>query len=722
MYGLLHPAIYVTSRIVEDPEVFAMVLRHEQMHYYHKDHFWAVVRALCLCIHWYNPLVWAAVRLSRQDGELACDEGVLRQLGEGSRSTYGEALLALSTEQRPKPGMSMNLATSMSGSKKQLKERLSALVKAPQMAVGTAVLVMAFSLCLAACTFTGRQQEESEGNTVAGNADIAGERRKEAGNDGNSGENMADETTAGSDSNGINDEDAAGKDAMRGTDSTAEESAYEDSGALERELADYGAPWIFAEEYTGYLDECMAITWSGMTWHDIYSDQDYDGDGRTDRIYQDVESEPGVMKMRVEFGNGEILAFDTYMNSPLVVQSMDLDGDGSLELLFTKPNEFSTNPMGIATDILLFTRQEDSYRQVEIALEEVAEEYRVTPLVADLMLSYTKADDTHIRVNWKVPGAEGDLGKIQEILRPADEDTMEYYRSSFGQRSYTPAYDGELIQERYAFLRLYFEGLDRSGDYIFVDMTLENGKLSPISSCYVYWNSEEMYGRVLEEQESVSGSWNAQIVDSIDKEGNPVAEVSERVGNGLVEGETEEVVTRKLTYVETEWSLSAAEVQFSDDILYWACQALQELEQWTGTELTEVCYCVTDFGEYVFARTPEDMQHSRSFYSRCYGSQAGGRDSIQSINYSTDMDVWYSPIKQYTMPPDYDKMTMEELLIWFFERSAIAQGSRVKAIVMPWEGDYILRTDQDTYYEYMVADTVQKGISLYGPYDSYPQH
>lgn len=454
MYGLLYPAIYVTPRTAGDPEVLAMVLRHEQMHYHHGDHFWAVVRALCLCIHWYHPLVWAAAGISRQDGELACDEGVMRQLGEGSRR-YGEALLALSAEQRFTRGMSMNLATSMSGTGRQLKERLSALVKIPRMAAGTAVLVAVLSLGLMACTFTGRQQGESEGNTAA--------------------------------------EDTDTTDLEKPIYGDSEEQEREENTELQesREEPQYELPWVFAEEYTGYLDECTAVTWSGITWQEIYADQDYDGDGFTDRIYQDVESEPGVMKIRVEFGNGEILAFDTYMNSPLIVQSMDLDGDGSPELLFTKPNGFSTNPMGIATDILLFTRQEDGYRQVEIPLEDVAEEYRTTSWEADLILSYEKADDTHIRVYWRVPGAGGDLGETQEVLREASEDTIKYYRSFFGQSYPKPAYDAKLIQERYAFLRLYVEGLSRSGDYVQVDMGLENGQLYPIDSTYVYWDSEQ---------------------------------------------------------------------------------------------------------------------------------------------------------------------------------------------------------------------------------------
>ena len=88
--------------------------------------------------------------------------------------------------------------------------------------------------------------------------------------------------------------------------------------------------------------------------------------------------------------------------------------------------------------------------------------------------------------------------------------------------------------------------------------------------------------------------------------------------------------------------------------------------------------------------------------------------------------MWYSPVKQYTTPPRYDKMTTEERLIWYFERSAIARGSKVVEVIYPWEGaDYLLRTDQGTYYDFCATegiDTLGKGLYLTGPYDGIPEH
>lgn len=78
---------------VEDPESLHYILCHESVHYRHRDHFWSLARAICLCLHWYNPFVWLAASLSRQDGELACDEETVQWLGESKRLDYGMALL-----------------------------------------------------------------------------------------------------------------------------------------------------------------------------------------------------------------------------------------------------------------------------------------------------------------------------------------------------------------------------------------------------------------------------------------------------------------------------------------------------------------------------------------------------------------------------------------------------------------------------------------------------
>lgn len=71
------------------------ILTHELTHYTHGDSLWNLIRALCLTVYWFNPLVWAAASLSRRDCELACDEGVIARLGEENRFAYGRTLVGM---------------------------------------------------------------------------------------------------------------------------------------------------------------------------------------------------------------------------------------------------------------------------------------------------------------------------------------------------------------------------------------------------------------------------------------------------------------------------------------------------------------------------------------------------------------------------------------------------------------------------------------------------
>ena len=91
--GLFSPRIYLSQP--ETGKRLRHILTHEQCHYAHGDHLWALVRAVCLSLYWFNPLVWWAAALVRRDAELACDEAALRILGEENRRTYGETLLSL---------------------------------------------------------------------------------------------------------------------------------------------------------------------------------------------------------------------------------------------------------------------------------------------------------------------------------------------------------------------------------------------------------------------------------------------------------------------------------------------------------------------------------------------------------------------------------------------------------------------------------------------------
>lgn len=153
LFGLFRPAIYVTPAALADLATLGHVLAHETTHFRHGDHLWALLRGICVALHWYNPLVWWAAVLSRRDGETACDEDTIRSLGEEERGSYGRTLLRMTCQ---RPSGLLTTATTMSGSARTLRERITLIAKKPNMRACTVVLLAAVLLVAAGCTFTGK--------------------------------------------------------------------------------------------------------------------------------------------------------------------------------------------------------------------------------------------------------------------------------------------------------------------------------------------------------------------------------------------------------------------------------------------------------------------------------------------------------------------------------------------------------------------------------------
>lgn len=152
LFGILRPTIYVTDETMDDYTTLHHIVEHELTHFRHGDHIWAIMRGICLAIHWYNPLVWAAAFMSKNDAELACDEATIKRIGEDERAEYGRTLIMMTCEKRP---ALFNTATTMTGSGKTIKERISILVKKPKMAAYTLVIVAFIGIIAAVVTFTG---------------------------------------------------------------------------------------------------------------------------------------------------------------------------------------------------------------------------------------------------------------------------------------------------------------------------------------------------------------------------------------------------------------------------------------------------------------------------------------------------------------------------------------------------------------------------------------
>lgn len=170
LFGLVHPAVYLTPEVQENPTTMRHALAHELTHFRHGDHIWAILRCACLALHWYNPLVWAAATLSRRDAELSCDEGTIRRIGESERIEYGKTLIDLTCTKR-EPSALFCTATTMTSSKKSIYERVTRMAKAPKMLGATVAAVILATALAVGCTFTGAQKP-SENTPVESEAAV----------------------------------------------------------------------------------------------------------------------------------------------------------------------------------------------------------------------------------------------------------------------------------------------------------------------------------------------------------------------------------------------------------------------------------------------------------------------------------------------------------------------------------------------------------------------
>lgn len=163
--GIFRPRVYLPSGISGEEQSF--ILAHEKQHIRRGDPIWKLLGYAALCLHWFNPLVWAAFILAAKDMEMSCDEAVIRQLGSQIRADYSAALLRLTTRQTTLAGVP--LAFGEGDTKGRIRNM--ARWKKPKTWVRIACLVLCLGI-LMACGLNPRQAEGEENTQVSGPATI----------------------------------------------------------------------------------------------------------------------------------------------------------------------------------------------------------------------------------------------------------------------------------------------------------------------------------------------------------------------------------------------------------------------------------------------------------------------------------------------------------------------------------------------------------------------
>ena len=96
--GIMKPTIYLPFQM--DSGNLEYVIAHEEAHIRRKDHWWKPFGFMLLAVHWFNPLMWVGYILLCRDIELACDEKVIKELGNQQRADYSQALVDCSINRR----------------------------------------------------------------------------------------------------------------------------------------------------------------------------------------------------------------------------------------------------------------------------------------------------------------------------------------------------------------------------------------------------------------------------------------------------------------------------------------------------------------------------------------------------------------------------------------------------------------------------------------------
>ena len=158
--GILRPKIYLPYYI--DEENWEHVVAHERAHIRRKDHLWKPLGFLLLMVHWFNPLMWVAYILLCRDIELACDEKVIKEMGNEQRADYMQALVSCSVNRR------MIAACPLAFGEVGVKARVKSVMNYKKPAFWVIVVSVIVCAVVAVCFLTNPAEEDAQGRMEEG--------------------------------------------------------------------------------------------------------------------------------------------------------------------------------------------------------------------------------------------------------------------------------------------------------------------------------------------------------------------------------------------------------------------------------------------------------------------------------------------------------------------------------------------------------------------------
>ena len=157
--GVIRPRIYLPFGLEAGAQ--AMVLAHERAHLRRGDQLWKPLGYLILTAYWFNPVCWLAYILFCRDIEAACDEKVVRELGEGCKAAYSRALLACSVPRK------LITACPLAFGETGVKSRIKSVLNYKKPAFWLVLAAVIASAAVAVCFLTDPKREDPAQNPPA---------------------------------------------------------------------------------------------------------------------------------------------------------------------------------------------------------------------------------------------------------------------------------------------------------------------------------------------------------------------------------------------------------------------------------------------------------------------------------------------------------------------------------------------------------------------------
>ena len=147
VFGIFRPRIFLPSGLSEqDSECIVM---HERTHIRRRDYLIKLLTVPILALHWFNPLVWLAIKLMTADMELSCDEQALKDFSPEYKKVYAGALLNVSLKQN---GISLNGVLGFGES--NIKSRIKGVLHMKKPKLWAVLAAVAAAVVLAVCLLT----------------------------------------------------------------------------------------------------------------------------------------------------------------------------------------------------------------------------------------------------------------------------------------------------------------------------------------------------------------------------------------------------------------------------------------------------------------------------------------------------------------------------------------------------------------------------------------